>query len=196
MHPVATPVVAVLAGGAGRRLGAAKAGVALAGRPLISYPIAAADGAGLQTVVVAKSDTPLPRLDVEVWAEPREPRHPLRGLVTALERANGAPVLALGCDLPFVTAELLGWLARQHGRAAVPRVGGRLQPLLARYDPCALEPFAAALPSERPLQEVVATLGPRTVDEAQLRRFGPPARLAFNVNTPDDLARAERLLAA
>jgi GTP:adenosylcobinamide-phosphate guanylyltransferase len=33
------------------------------------------------------------------------------------------------------------------------------------------------------------------VEEAELRRFGDPARLLFNVNTPEDLAEAERLLA-
>jgi GTP:adenosylcobinamide-phosphate guanylyltransferase len=34
------------------------------------------------------------------------------------------------------------------------------------------------------------------VGEHELRRFGDPERLLANVNTPDDLARAERLLAA
>lgn len=196
MHAVAPPIVAVLAGGAGQRLGAPKAAVALAGRPLISYPLEAASGARLEAVVVAKPDTPLPQLGVAVWAEPAQPRHPLRGLVTALERAEGQPVLALGCDLPFVTADLLAWLARLAGPAAVPRVGGRLQPLLARYDPGVLEPLAAALSSEQPLSEAVAALRPRPVVEAQLRRFGPPARLTFNVNTPAELAEAERLLTA
>jgi GTP:adenosylcobinamide-phosphate guanylyltransferase len=34
------------------------------------------------------------------------------------------------------------------------------------------------------------------VEEEELLRFGDPGRLLANVNTPDDLARAERLLAA
>jgi len=194
MHAVGTPIVAVLAGGAGRRMGAPKATVALAGRPLISYPLAAARGAGLEAVVVAKPDTPLPELDAAVWAEPAAPQHPLRGLVTALERADGQPVLALGCDLPFVTSELLAWLARLGGPAAIPRVSGRLQPLLARYDPVALEHLTRALKDERPLGKVVAALPGRPVLEAQLRRFGSPARLTFNVNTPAELAEAEGLL--
>jgi molybdopterin-guanine dinucleotide biosynthesis protein A len=105
-------------------------------------------------------------------------------------------VLALGCDLPFVTPELLDWLARLAGPAAVPTVGGRLQPLLARYSPGALEPLAAGLASEQALTEAAAALKPRPVVEAQLRRFGDPARLAFNVNTPEDLARAATMLEA
>jgi len=194
MHAVATPIVAVLAGGGGRRMGAPKATATLAGRPLISYPLAAARCAGLEAVVVAKPDTPLPKLDAAVWAEPAAPQHPLRGLVTALERADGQPVLALACDLPFVTPDLLAWLARLGGPAAIPRVGGRLQPLLARYDPGAVAHLTEALAGELPLSEAVAALRARPVVEAQLRRFGPPSRLAFNVNTPAELAEAEGLL--
>ncbi len=194
MPAVAKPIVAVLAGGAGRRMGAPKATVTLAGRPLISYPLAAARRAGLEAVVVAKPDAPLPELDAVVWAEPAQPQHPLRGLVTALERADGRPVLALACDLPFVVPELLAWLAELGGPAAIPRVGGRLQPLLARYDPVALEHLIPALAGEQPLGAAVAALQARPVTEAQLRRFGSPARLTFNVNTPGELAEAEDLL--
>ena len=194
--PAATPIVTVLAGGDGRRMGVPKATVTLGGRPLISYPLAAARDARLDAAVVAKRDTPLPRLNVPVWTEADEPRHPLRGLVTALECADGRPVLALACDLPFTTPELLGWLARLRGPAAIPRVGGRLQPVLARYEPVVLEQLRAALAAERPLEDAVGALRSRPVVEAQLRRFGPPARLTFNVNTPDQLAEAEAMLKA
>ena len=51
---------AVLAGGLGSRIGGDKALVQLAGRPLISYPLAAAQAAGLDAVVVAKRSTSLP----------------------------------------------------------------------------------------------------------------------------------------
>ncbi|MDQ6750160.1 MAG: molybdenum cofactor guanylyltransferase [Actinomycetota bacterium] len=193
---MATPIVAVLAGGAGRRMGTPKAGVELGGRALITYPLGAARGAGLEAVVVAKADTSLPPLEATVWAEPAQPRHPLRGLVTALERADGRPVLALGCDLPFVTSDLLAWLARLPQCTAVPCVDGRLQPLLARYDPGAVGRLSAALTDEQPLRQAVEGLRPRPILEAQLRRFGAPARLTFNVNTPADLAEAERLAGA
>ncbi|HET9153212.1 MAG TPA: NTP transferase domain-containing protein, partial [Solirubrobacterales bacterium] len=44
----------VLAGGRGSRLGGGKAGIELAQRPLISYPLAAIEAAGLEAVVVTK----------------------------------------------------------------------------------------------------------------------------------------------
>jgi molybdopterin-guanine dinucleotide biosynthesis protein A len=46
---------AILAGGRSSRMGEPKAGIELAGRPLISYPIAAARIAGLEPLVVAKA---------------------------------------------------------------------------------------------------------------------------------------------
>jgi molybdopterin-guanine dinucleotide biosynthesis protein A len=59
----------VLAGGRGSRLGGAKPTAELAGRPLISYPLAALAEAGLEAAVVAKPDTdlggrPLARTDL------------------------------------------------------------------------------------------------------------------------------------
>ena len=70
------PLVAVLAGGHGRRVGGDKPALPLAGWPLIAWPLAAARAAGLEAVVVAKAATPLPELDVSVWVEPEQPSIP------------------------------------------------------------------------------------------------------------------------
>jgi GTP:adenosylcobinamide-phosphate guanylyltransferase len=42
---------------------------------------------------------------------------------------------------------------------------------------------------------VVAELDPVRIGEEELQRFGDPEKLLFNVNTPDDLRRAEEMLA-
>jgi len=181
---VTTALVAVLAGGRGRRLGGAKAVAELGGRPLVAWPLAAA--AGMDAVVVAKRSTELPNLDVPVWLEPDEPAHPLTGLVRALE--GGRPVVAVGCDMPFVTPELLAALAA-FGGAAAPVVDGRLEPFPARYEPAALPALRAALAREAPVRAVLEELAPA---ELELAAFGDPARLVWSVNTPDDLAAAER----
>jgi molybdopterin-guanine dinucleotide biosynthesis protein A len=190
------PLGAVLAGGGGRRLGGAKAGAELAGRPLIYYPLAALGAAGMEAVVVAKADSDLPRLEVPLIEEPQRPRHPLCGIVAALEHAGGRPLVVVACDMPFVTARMLAWLAATGEPLVVPSVGGQLQPLLARYDH-SLEPaLAEGLARGAPLQSIVAGLDPRLIREEELARFGNPRRLCFNVNTRSDLESAERLLAS
>ena len=187
-------LAAVLAGGLASRLGGEKAGAELAGEPLISYPLAAAREAGLETIVVAKPGTALPELGVPVLREPAEPQHPLRGVLSALDE-RGRDVLALACDTPFLTAELLGWLAGLEG-AVVLDVGGRLQPLPGRYPAGAEDRLAAAIALGAGTGATLASLGARRVAEAELARFGDPERLLFNVNEPSELLAAEQMLNA
>lgn len=181
---------AVLAGGAGRRMGANGGGkpmALLAGRPLVGYPVAALGAVCERVAVVCKQDTALPRLEgVERWEEPREPRHPLTGIVHALERAGG-PVLVCAADMPFVTPEacrsLLSVAARAaEAPAAVAVTADRLQPLFAVYAPGALPLLRRAEP-EAPLT--------RMVEELEPVRLALPDRVLRSVNTPDDLAAAE-----
>jgi molybdopterin-guanine dinucleotide biosynthesis protein A len=192
-------IVAVLAGGRGKRLGGAKATVVLGGRALICHPLAAAREARLETVVVAKSGTPLPELQQTVLHEPEQPRHPLCGVVAALEhaakRAPAPAVVLIACDMPFLTAPLLRWLAIEIEGPAVTEVGGFLQPMLARLETSDLEPLREALAAERSLRDAISRIGPHILGEQELSRFGVPERLCFNVNDTADLARAEGWLA-
>jgi molybdopterin-guanine dinucleotide biosynthesis protein A len=191
----AVVVGAVLAGGLGRRLGGAKALAELGGRPLVSRVVGIVGAAGLEPVVVAKADTPLPRLDCRVLTEPPEPRHPLTGLVAALDASAGRGVVAVGCDMPLVPRRLLSWLAALDDELAVCEVGGRLQPLLGRYPPAVSRDLKMALQQGEAMRDAVAALGPRIVREDEVARFGDPDRIAFNVNSPEDLERARELLA-
>jgi molybdopterin-guanine dinucleotide biosynthesis protein A len=183
---------AILAGGSGSRLGGEKAQASLAGRPLITYPVEAALAAGLEPFVVAKSGSALPTLDCEIVREPERPTHPLVGALAALAESPRG-VLLLGCDMPFLTAELLRWFASLTPPAAAS-IAGRLEPLLGIYDAAAIDRFSAALATEESLRGAVEGLGPRRIDEGELARFGDPEQLVFNVNTQDDLIMAEGLL--
>jgi molybdopterin-guanine dinucleotide biosynthesis protein A len=182
---------AVLAGGRGSRLGGAKATADLAGRPLIAYPLAALTAAGLDPFVVAKRGGGAGA--TEVVTEPEEPVHPLAGIVAALRHAQ-APVVVLGCDFPFVPATLARLLAAAREPLVVPAPAGEAQPLVARWSPPLLPELEDALAREEPLRRTVAALSPRHLDDAELARFGDPARMFFNVNTPADLQAAADLL--
>ena len=182
----------VLAGGAGQRIGGDKALVELGGRSLIEWVLAAFERAGLECVVVAKDHNGLERSGVKVVVEPSNPRHPLLGLVTALEWAAGSPIVTSPCDVPFVTPELLRLLATTEGSAVVPRVSGRLQPLIARYEPSTLGVLRAALEAETSMAATLNRLGPATLEGTELAGIGDLERVFFNVNSSDDLAVAER----
>ena len=212
------PIVgAILAGGAGRRLRAgvaggppSKAAASLAGRALVSYPLDALAAVCDRVVVVAKRQTDLPAelASGERWNEPDEPRHPLAGIVHALERADG-PVLVCAADMPFVSPSACrALIAAAHGAggkpsgpgrprpahalgrwqapaATVAEAGGSLEPLLGVYRPEAL-PALRAAPADAPLRAVIEALDPL--------RVGLPASVLRSVNTPADLDAAAREL--
>ncbi len=195
-HPQPQPMGAVLAGGLGRRLGGDKAVASLAGRPLIAYPLEAMEAVVADVTIIAKPDTVLPAPDdlggVRVLREPAHPRHPLIGLLHALRAANGRPVLVCPADLPLVTAGVLAALAGADpggSPAVVATAPGRgLQPLLGCYRPEAAALLeAAAREAAAPVRAAVAAIGPR--------ELAVPAEVLFNVNTAEDLVRAEALLA-
>ncbi len=184
---------AILAGGRSTRLGRPKAAAELGGQPLLGYPLAAARRAGLEAVVVAKAESELPELEAPVLVEPPLPHHPLCGVVAALH-ALESPLVALACDMPFVTAELLAWLASLPEPLVLAETRQGVQPLLGRYDPTLAGALEQGLREQAPMRELVASLDPRLIGPEELSRFGDPERLIFNVNRPEDLARAERLL--
>jgi molybdenum cofactor guanylyltransferase len=160
------------------------------GRPLVSYPVAALTAVCERVAVVCKSATKLPELEgAERWDEPARPRHPLTGIVHALERAGG-PVLVCAADMPFVTPDacrsLLHAVRAGDGSPAVVAVSdGVLQPVFGLYAPAALEDLRAAEPGA-PLTRTVEALDP-------VRVALPPA-LVRSVNTQEELAEAESLL--
>lgn len=174
-------------------MGAPKAALALAGSPLISYPIASVAAAGLEPIVVAKKETDLPDLECRIVRE-REPRsHPASGIAAALAAAGG-PVVVVACDLPFVPAQLLGVLSRLDASVAVTMLGGRLQPLLARYAPGVAPQLERAVERDEPMRQVVESLDPLILGPDELAGFGDPEWIGFNVNDRGDLAAAERLM--
>jgi molybdopterin-guanine dinucleotide biosynthesis protein A len=183
---------AVLAGGKGSRLGkGSKPAAMLAGRPLVSYPVAALREVCERVAVVCKPGTTLPDVldGAERWDEPDSPRHPLTGIVHALEQADGDAVLVCAADMPFVTGDACrSLLAAPHKSVAVVAASeGVLQPTFGVYAPQALALLRAA-PEDARLTDTVESLNPT--------RVAFPARLVKSVNTPEDLAEAEALLAA
>lgn len=187
---------AVLAGGRSSRIGRAKATIELAGRPMIAYPLAALEAAGVEAVVVAKPDSELPALDCPVVREPELPHHPLCGIVAALRAASGRAVIAIACDTPLIDPALLAHLATAADSLLVPDLDGRPQPLPARYGPDLRPHLEAALAREEPLRRTVESLSPRLLRGEELSRFGDPERLLLNVNDEEGLGLATALIRA
>lgn len=136
------------------------------------------------------------RPDLPVVSDVLPGQGSLGGILTAVETAGR--VVCVAWDMPFVPAELLAALARllDGADAALPESDSRrgLEPLCAAYGPACGPAIRAAIArgDARAIgfhRDVRVARLPR----ADVLQYGDPAVLFFNVNTPDDLARAEQL---
>jgi len=189
----------VVAGGAASRYGGSPKGLfEVGGRRILDRAIESLERAtGLPPTIIANAlDAASWRPDLAVVPDVLPGQGALGGILTAVEHL--APVVCLAWDMPFVPAELLAALAsRLEGAdAALPESDCRrgVEPLCAAYGRACGPAIRAALARG----EARAIGFHRDIRVARLPReavlqYGDPDVLFFNVNTADDLVRAESL---
>ncbi|NOT08643.1 MAG: molybdenum cofactor guanylyltransferase [Gemmatimonadales bacterium] len=192
---------AILAGGQARRMGGAPKGLLEVGGERILDRLVRAFVAALGSPPLLVANAPEAaswRPDLRVVPDRRPEGATLGGLYTAVTEAP-APVVVVAWDMPFVTPDLLRALGRglDHADVTIPASDGPrgLEPLCAGYGPATGPAMAAAL--DRGDLRAIAFHGAvrvRVLPEEEVRAFGDPARLFFNVNTADDLVRANGML--
>jgi molybdopterin-guanine dinucleotide biosynthesis protein A len=120
------------------------------------------------------------------------------GIITGLRAARHPRAWIVACDMPFVDASLLSYLARAIGGAyaAMPRssIGG-YEPLCALYS-VRLLPTLEAMVShgENAVQGIPRQADVRIVEETELVSAGVDPRRLFNMNTAADYEEALRLV--
>jgi molybdopterin-guanine dinucleotide biosynthesis protein A len=117
----------------------------------------------------------------------------LGGLYTALVEAATEQVLVIGCDMPFLEAGFLAYLA-ERGRdvdAAVPRDARGRHPLCASYARRIAGHLHTRLEAGHfGVGDALADVAVRELGPDELAPFNADGRLLTNINTPDDYARA------
>jgi molybdopterin-guanine dinucleotide biosynthesis protein A len=189
--------VAILAGGESRRMGTDKAFVRLAGRPLIEDILAQVAGLGDETLIVTNRPADYAYLKLPLFGDVLPGRGALGGLYSALEAAQQQHVLCMACDMPFSVRRLLEHLAglKAEAEAVVPRLGGQAEPFRAVYSRDCRGPIRSALEAGQ-LRAAGWLAGARVryVDEAEIDLFDPEHVSFVNLNTPDELEQARRLV--
>ena len=180
----------LLTGGAGRRMGRDKAELVVDGERL-------ADRAArvLSEVAEPVLEVGPGRTELEAVLEDPTGGGPLAALAAGWgelrARGHTGPILALAVDMPAVGAPLLRFLAGFPGDGSVvPFVGGRAQPLCARYSTGAMEVAERLVDrGERSMQALL-----REAPEVQWagpRMWGAVAddETFRDLDTPEDLER-------
>lgn len=192
---------AILAGGRASRLGGrTKALLTLGGVRLIDRQLAALDAAvGRDRVLVITNDP-----GTYAWTGIRlvqdhvEGAGPLGGLLTAIAESPAEATVVLACDLPFVTAAFVRFLAEECRGfdVALPKTADGYHPLCACWTRDALaELERRAAAGRRRILDALPALRVREISPGEVARFDRPAgTLLFNVNTPLDYERARQLI--
>ncbi|MFQ5908618.1 MAG: molybdenum cofactor guanylyltransferase [Thermoplasmata archaeon] len=191
----------VLAGGEGSRVGAFKALLSLGGQPLIIRPVEVLRAVSDEVLVAYGSREHGARLD-RVVEDARlvgdEGLGPLGGLDRGAQAAQGEWLLVAPCDVPFLSPDLYRVLLRRAQRldGCILRRGDQDNLLIAAYRRNALlQASALALgKGERAAQALLPHLRLARLGEADLRGLPYGLQSTLDIDTLEDLARAEGLL--
>jgi molybdopterin-guanine dinucleotide biosynthesis protein A len=191
---------AILAGGGATRFGGKPKGLEVVGgeRILDRLERTMREALGRPPLLVANApDASTWRPDLRVTPDLRPGLGSLGGIYTAVAGAP-APVVCVAWDMPFVSPALVRALADGLARhdAVLPESDGRrgVEPLCAAYGPACLDPIAERLDAgDLRAISFHQRISVGILPLAEVRAYGDPAFLFFNVNTADDLARADEL---
>ncbi len=191
--------VVILAGGKSSRLGKDKSFLLVDGQPLVARVVEKLSLLSDDLVVVTNNPVRYEPLALPARLVPDERRGEgsLMGLYSGLKAARHSQVLAVACDMPFLSLPLLRYmlpLAEGHD-VVIPRVRGYLEPLHAVYSTTCLPAMARLLAEGQ--HQIIAffhEVQVRYVEEDEVDRYDPHHLSFINVNTPEDWERVQQLL--
>jgi molybdopterin-guanine dinucleotide biosynthesis protein A len=174
----------IFVGGASRRMGGEAKGLLLApsGETIVARWQRMFASLGIPSVLVGKHAA-YASLGIECLEDEPPQTGPIGGLVALLARARSRRVVAVACDMPFVSGALLEKLVFHPSLACAlaPKRGKLWEPLFSRFD--GPEPLKVAQDhvgsGTRSLYGVLDALGAETIDLsdgelAELRDWDEP----------------------
>ncbi len=174
----------VLAGGGSRRMGRPKALLQVAGTTLIEFVAGRLEPEFAEVLISANEVAQVPpalAARARIVHDLHLNAGPLAGIEAGLAAASRPALLAVACDMPFVSPALARRLVADCAGhdAAVPVVDGRPEPVCAAYAASAAGPISAALAAGRlRARDVLGELDVAWVNDVDPQQLG-------SVNTPD-----------
>jgi molybdopterin-guanine dinucleotide biosynthesis protein A len=177
----------VLAGGASQRMGRDKALLELDHRPLIAIVIERMAQVCDEVLIVSGDPGPYVGLGVPVVEDRFKGVGVLGGLHSGLEAASYELTLAVGCDMPFLNADLLRTFAdwAEGFDVALLRRGEYVEPLHAAYRRTCLPAIEDVIRAgKRRVVSFFSRVGVRYVTLEEVASLDPYLDSFRNVNTP------------
>jgi molybdopterin-guanine dinucleotide biosynthesis protein A len=189
----------ILAGGQSSRLGQDKALIDVDGDLLVERVIRRLRQVVVEIVLVTDRPERLAFLGLPMTQDLYPGIGTLGGLHAGLSALHADYGVAVGCDMPFLSPDLLRYLiSLQDGYDVVmPKLGKYHEPLHAVYGKRCLPLIERTIEAgQRRIMQALYGARVCYVKDAQMTAYDPDLRSFFNVNQPQDLERMRVLLDA
>lgn len=178
----------ILAGGKSKRIGADKGLLNFNGKTFVEN-IYGVVKTMCQDIMIISNQPGYEKLGIPVYRDLVENSGPLAGIYTGLTYSNTFNNLVVGCDMPFISTELLEYLIGHLNNkdVIVPAADDQLQPLCALYTKNCLNLMEKFLKNGNlQMQQVIKQLDAKYIIINEALDFYDP-RWFFNINTREDI---------
>ncbi len=191
--------VVIQAGGQSSRMGEDKALKPFLGRPLIQRVIERLTPIADEMIVTTNRPAEYGFLNQRLVPDLRPGRGALGGLYTAIDSATSPFIAVVACDMPFASKNFFesaySLMVKEEADVVIAKTDEGYEPFHALYrrETC-LPAIEAAISADQ--WKVVAWLpqvNVRTLSPDEAKEFDPSGLCFWNVNTPEDFAKAEEL---
>lgn len=190
----------ILAGGMNTRFsGKDKALVRVGGRRIFDYILDVFNDLFDEIILVTNTPAPYLKWDVHIVADLFPIRSSLTGIHAGLFYASHPHAFFTACDTPFLKKELIETILKKidsSADAVIPEISVGLEPLCAVYAKKCMPRVEKHLVQEKlKIRRVFKNGRIKKISEKTLRKSDPDLLSFFNINTPEDLQKAEALIA-
>lgn len=190
----------ILSGGLNKRFdGENKAFINVGGRRIIDRLLDVFSDLFDEIILVTNHPELFLQWDLTIVTDIIDLRSSLTGIHTGLFYSNNPYAFFSACDTPFLKKELVEILVKQIEQKIdiiMPETAAGFEPLCAIYSKRCLKPAEDHLKANKvKIQWAFRSNRIKNIPENQLRTVDPELRSFLNINTPEDLVRAEEMIA-
>lgn len=190
----------ILSGGLNKRFdGENKAFINVGGRRIIDRLLDVFSDLFDEIILVTNHPELFLQWDLTIVTDIIDLRSSLTGIHTGLFYSNNPYAFFSACDTPFLKKELVEILVKQIEQKIdiiMPETAAGFEPLCAIYSKRCLKPAEDHLKANKvKIQWAFRSNRIKNIPENQLRTVDPELRSFLNINTPEDLVRAEEMVA-
>ena len=194
----------ILAGGKNTRIARNKAFIELpTGETILQHTINILQEIFPEIIIVTnQKDAYLPygscgKFNVPVVEDLIKESGPLGGIFTGLCYSVSKHNFVVACDMPFIQPALIRLLLEKSGNydVVIPEIDGEVEPLFAVYSKNCLPVMFEHLQKQNlKIRQVLGKLHLKKIGREEIDRLDPKHLSFFNINTQEDLRKAESLI--